>query len=46
MAELFKKQKLWGNEISIVGVDDGFHKNIEDKLDNCNIDEDDSDLTR
>ena len=44
MAELFKKHKLWGKEISIVGVDDGFRKNIEDKLDNCNIDDDDSDL--
>ena len=37
MAEPFKKHKLWGSKISIVGVDDGFHNNIEDKLGNCNV---------
>ena len=42
MAELFKKHTLWGKEVSIVGIDGGFHEKV--KMEDVNDDEDEIEL--
>jgi len=42
MAELFKKHELWGNKVSIVRIDGGFHEKIEENVED-DLNEDDSD---